>query len=73
MRVQRGVWKIGNNELLMSNVTAVVSKAGRVKSLHTTDEKLDQLAAAIEELARFLDRAQNTIAKTVRSTAARGR
>jgi hypothetical protein len=55
------------------SVTAIVNQARRVKSLHTTEEKLDQLAAAIEELARFVDTAQNTIANAVRRTAERGR
>jgi hypothetical protein len=48
----------------MSSVTNVANIARRVKSLRSAEEKLDQLAMAIEQLARLVGALQNTINDT---------
>jgi hypothetical protein len=45
----------------MSSVTAVINHARRVKSQRTTEDKLNQLADAIEAFARLVGDTQTTV------------
>ena len=45
----------------MGSPTAVINLARRVKSQRTAEEKLDQLADAIEALARLIGNVQSSI------------